>query len=94
MATYIMFGKYSQTALKGISPQRTKKVANLVKKCKGSIKEIYALLGGQDLLVIADFPGTKEAMKASLSLSKLTGISFATAPAVTVQEFDKLAAGA
>jgi hypothetical protein len=31
-------------------------------------------------------------MQASAALSKLTGISFTTSPAVTVEEFDKLMA--
>jgi hypothetical protein len=35
----------------------------------------------------------KEAMKASVELTKLLGISFTTAPAVTVEEFDELIEG-
>jgi len=91
MATYVMLGKYSAKALEGISAERSMKAAELVKNSGGEIKEIYALLGSQDLVVIADLPGTKEAMKASIALSKLTGVAFATSPALTVQEFDKLA---
>jgi uncharacterized protein with GYD domain len=53
---------------------------------------MYALLGEKDLVFIVTLPGTKEAMKASVSLSKLTGISFTTSPAVTVDEFDKILA--
>ena len=34
----------------------------------------------------------EQAMKASVALSKLTGISFATYPAVTVEDFDKMMA--
>ena len=41
-----------------------------------------------------DFPGVKEAMKASVELTKLLGISFRTVPAVTVSEFDELVEGA
>ncbi len=33
-----------------------------------------------------------EAVKVSAALSKQTGIAFTTAPAVTVEEFDKLVA--
>jgi hypothetical protein len=33
-----------------------------------------------------------KAMQASVALNKLTGISFTTLPAVTVEEFDKLIA--
>ena len=56
------------------------------------MQEIYALLGGYDLLILGDFPGTAEAMKASMSITKLTGIGFKTLPALAVKEFDKLAA--
>jgi len=90
MDLFIMFGKYSAEAVKGISPQRTAKAVSLVKKLGGDIKAMYALLGEKDVLVILTLPGVQEAMKASLALSKLTGISFTTSPAITVEEFDKL----
>ena len=51
---------------------------------------MYALLGEKDLVIILTFPGVEEAMKASVALSKLTGVSFTTSPAVTVEEFDKM----
>ena len=90
MTTYFMFGKFSSDAIKEISAERTKKSAEVVKSCGGKVKAIYALLGGIDAVAIAEFPGLKEAMKASVELTKLLGISFTTAPAVTVEEFDKL----
>jgi len=90
MDLFIMFGKYSAEAVKGISPQRTAKAVSLVKKLGGDIKAMYALLGEKDVVVILTLPGVQEAMKASLALSKLTGISFTTSPAITVEEFDKL----
>jgi hypothetical protein len=37
-----------------------------------------------------DFPNEKQAMKTSVELAKLLGIGFTTAPAVSVEEFDKL----
>ena len=92
MATYFMFGRYSLEAIKGMSAERTEKVYDLVKKFDGKVKAGYALLGENDLVFIADFPGTEEAMQTSAALTKLTGISFTTSPAVTVDEFDKLMA--
>jgi len=94
MATYLMFGKYSHDAVKKISPDRTEKTLQLAKKFKGTIKEMYALLGEYDLLFIVEMPGTEQAMQFSVALSKLTGIAFASSPAVTVAEFDKLMAKA
>ncbi len=90
MATYFLFGKYTHEAMKGMSPERTTEANKLIEKFGGKVKEIYALLGDIDLVIIADFPGNSEAMKASIALSKLTNISFKTAPAVSVEEFDKL----
>ena len=90
MTTYIMFGKFSIGAVKEISAERTKRAAAIVDINGGKVKDIYALLGETDVVAIVDFPGLKEAMKASIELTKLLGISFTTAPAVTVEEFDKL----
>ncbi len=91
MATFLMFGKYSAEALKGMSPERTQKTAALIKQLGGAVKAMYAMLGKYDLLLVVELPGIEAAMKASLGLAKMTGIGFTTAAAVTVEEFDKLA---
>jgi len=90
MATFFMFGKYSQEAVKGISAERTERAVEVIKKFGGEVKAMYALLGEQDLVLILTFPGIEQTMQASVALSKLTGIDFTTSPAVTVEEFDKL----
>jgi len=90
MTTYIMFGKFSIGAVREISAERTKRAAAIVDINGGKVKDIYALLGETDVVAIVDFPGLKEAMKASIELTKLLGISFTTAPVVTVEEFDNL----
>lgn len=92
MPTFFMFGKYSSEAVKEISAERTRKVISLVEKLGGKVNSMYALLGEYDLVFIMDFPGTQEAMKASVGLTKLTDISFSTSPAVTVEHFDKMIA--
>ena len=92
MATFLMFGKYSPEAVKKISADRTEKTKKLAKKYQGDIKSMFAVLGEFDLMFVADFPGTDKAMQFSVSLAKLTGISFTTYPAVAVAEFDKLMA--
>jgi uncharacterized protein with GYD domain len=92
MATYFMFGKYTLEGIKGMSAERTKKIAGLIEKCGGKVKSMHALLGEHDLVFIVEFPGNHEAMKASVAITKMTGISFTTSPAVTVEEFDKLTA--
>ena len=90
MATYLMFGKYSTDSVGKISAERTEKGTAIIGDCGGKVKAEYALLGETDLVLIVEFPGTEEAMKASIALSKLLGISFVTSPAVSVEEFDKL----
>ena len=90
MATYLMFGKYSLEAVKAISAKRTDEATALIKQQGGELKAGYALLGDIDLVLIVDLPDTERAMKTSAALSKLLGISFSTAPAVSVEAFDKI----
>jgi len=90
MATFLMFGKYSADSTREIGAERTKKAAALIKEYGGEVKDMYAMLGEKDLLLIADFPGTQDAMKASVALSRMTGVSFTTAPAVSVAVFDDM----
>ena len=92
MATFVMFGKYSESAIKGISAARTKKANAIITKLGGKILSFYALMGKQDLMLVVELPGIEEAMKASVALARGSGISFTTCPAVTVETFDKLAA--
>ena len=93
MATYFMFGRYSAEAVRGISAERTKKAVGAVEKQGGKVNSMYALLGEYDMVLITDLPGTAEAMKASIALNELTGISFSTTAAMPVEEFDRLVAG-
>lgn len=90
MATYLMFGKYSPEAIKAVSAKRTDEALALIKKYGGEYKAAYALLGEVDLVVILELPDTERAMQASVALTKLLGISFRTAPAVSIEQFDKL----
>ena len=90
MATFLMFGKYSSQALKEMSAQRTQKAVEIVEKLGGQVQSMYATLGEIDLVCVVSLPSVEDAIKASVSLSKLTGIAFNTSPAVTVGEFDKL----
>jgi len=91
MAIYLLFGKYSAEAFKGISAKRTDEARALIKKHGGELKAAYATLGGVDLMMAIDLPDNKQAMATSMALSKLTGIAFTTSPAVPIDDFDKLA---
>ena len=93
MATYLMFGKYSQDSVKQISTSRTDQAIALIRKNGGELKSGYALLGKTDLVLVVELPDNQQAIKTSVGLSKLLGISFMTAPAVSFEDFDKIMEG-
>jgi uncharacterized protein with GYD domain len=90
MTTYYLFGTYTNEALENISAERTEKCRDVIEKYGGEIILMHALLGEYDLVFIINFPDNEAAMKASIALNKLTGISFMTSPAVTVARFDEI----
>jgi len=85
-----MFGKYSQDSLDHISAERSEKAIALLKDLGAETKAGYALMGEHDLVLVVDFPDNESAIKASVGLSRLLGISFKTAPAVSIEAFDRL----
>jgi len=90
MAKFFMYGKYTKEALGGISADRTTKALDVIAKAGGKVNSMYALLGKYDIVLITDFPGVAEVMKASVALNKLTSISFTSFPAISMEEFDKI----
>ena len=92
MAIFFMFGKYTTKAVGQISAERTQQAVDEIKKLGGEVNAMHVLLGEYDLLFCVALPGIDEAIKASVTLSKLTGIAFTTCPAVTVEAFDRLVA--
>ena len=92
MATFLMFGTYSAKSLKKASAERTKEAMDTIQRFQGRVEAMYATLGPNDLVMVAEFPDATEAMKASIALMKLTGVEFSTSPAITVEAFDKLLA--
>ena len=94
MAIFMMFGKYTTEAMRGISPERTHKAVELIKANGGSVVSMYAVMGEHDLVFTLDFPDAESAFATSVALNKLTGIAFTTSPVVEVEMFDKLIARA
>jgi uncharacterized protein with GYD domain len=90
MGKYFMYGKYGKEAIGGISADRTKKALEVISNAGGKVNSMYALLGKYDMVLIADFPGVTEVMKASIALNKLTNIAFTSFPAISIEEFDKI----
>ena len=90
MATFFMFGNYTSEAIKEMSIERTQQVVSEIKKLGGEVQAMHALLGEYDLLFCVKLPDVEIAIKASVALNRLTGISFTTCPAVTVETFDQM----
>jgi len=90
MSTFILLGRYSYEAIKGISADRTSQAYDLAKKYKGNLKSIHILCGKDDVLMMAEFPGTEEVVQFSVALSRKTGIAFRTSEAIAADRFDQL----
>ena len=90
MATYFMFGDYSNESVRKISAKRTGETKEWIEKQGGSLISAYALLGEKDIVLLVDLPNTEQAMRTSAGLSRMLGISFSTYPAVSVEAFDQL----
>jgi uncharacterized protein with GYD domain len=91
MTTYFMFGNYSRESINQVSAERTQDATKLIQGMGGEVRGMYALLGQNDIVCIVDLPNTTDAIKASIKLSNMTGISFTTSPAIPVEEFDNIA---
>ena len=90
MDTFFMFGKYTSDAFKEISASRTKQAVDVINNLGGEVHAMHILMGEYDLLFCVRLPGNEEAIKASVELTRLTGIMFNTCPAITVEIFDRL----
>jgi len=90
MPIYLMFGKYSADAARGISAARTDQARARIRENGGKIISMYAVMGEHDLVFTVDFPDAEKALAASVALFKLTGIHFTTSPVVDVEVFDRL----
>jgi uncharacterized protein with GYD domain len=90
MTTFVMLGKMSGESIKEISPKRTVDALALIKKYGGELKSGYVMLGKYDLIMILELPNKEQAIKTSVGLSQMLGITFTTSPAITFEEFDKL----
>ena len=90
MPTFFLFGRYSADALSQVSAQRTQKAHKLLEDLGGKVVGIYGLLGEYDLVIITELPSMNEAVKASIALRRETNISFFTAAAIPVDQFDQI----
>ena len=91
MQTYYLLGKYTPDAIRDISTDRTRRATEIVQHSGGEILLINALLGPYDVAIVAKFPGNVEATRASLAITRMTGIAITTCPAMPIDDFDRLA---
>ena len=87
---FLKLGKYSSEATKDISPDRTERAREVIRKNGGKIISMYAVMGEHDLVFTIDFPNAEKALASSVALHKSTGIHFTTSPVVEVERFDRL----
>jgi len=92
MRTFMILGESSSEELKEISLKYRAEIVSLVENFGGDVKAMYVMLKEKYLIFVLAFPGIKRATKASIVLSKLTGISFWILPVVPVDEFSKMMA--
>ena len=90
MTIYFMFGKYSPQSIRSIGADRTINAIDIISKLGGEVISQYALLGDKDMVLIVKLPGIEEVLQASANLHKLTGITFSSFPAITMEKFDEI----
>ncbi len=90
MALFMMFGKYTPEALRGISADRTRQVQEIVEGNGGEVRAMYAVMGEHDLVFIFDLPDSDRAMMTAVAIEQSTGIMLRTSPVVEVEKFDRL----
>jgi len=90
MATFLLLGRYTSEAVKEMGADRTEKAVKLIRELDGEVISMYALLGEYDCFMKIELPNNEAAMKASMGLNLLTGITFKSFPAIPVDDFDRM----
>lgn len=85
MKTFLMLGKSSSEESREIALKYKAELVSLMGNFEGDVKSVY-IMREKYLLLILAFPEVKRATKASIALSKLTGISFRIWPALTIDD--------
>jgi len=89
MPTYVTLYNYTGP-IKGGGPERFEKLKQVAAEEKGEILHVYGLLGAYDILVVAEFPDNRAAMKAVARAGNLIGAKTNTMAAVERDDFAKL----
>ena len=98
MATFIVQGRFSTAAIKGLvaKPEdRRAAAAKLIAACGGKLKDYYFTTGENDFLVIIEADDGESAVVAGMAASASGAVShITTTRAWTTGEFKKVAAKA
>ena len=87
MPIFMMFGKYTQEGMRGISADRTRSAHALIEELGGKVVSMYAVLGEDDLVLTLDLPDAEAAMAVSVALNELIGVALRTSPVIEVERF-------
>lgn len=94
MATFILQGRFSAQAMRGMvaKPEdRSRAVAKLMAACGGKLKDYYMTTGENDFLVVVEAPDGEDAVVASIVAAASGAVSkLATSRAWSTREFKKL----
>jgi uncharacterized protein with GYD domain len=86
MPAYVTLFKY-EGPIKGGGPKRFEKVQQIVAAEKGSILQVYGLLGAYDAVAVSEFPDNTAALKAAAKIGSLIGAQTHTMPAIERDDF-------
>jgi len=92
MATYIMFGNYTQQGMDKIkaAPTRIDTAREVMYKLGAELKQWYLLMGQYDFALIVEAPDDETMAKLVLAIGSHGNIRTQTARAFTEEEFRQL----
>lgn len=87
--TYISMYNYTDQGARSMSTHRADEMKEAIQRVGGKYVAGYELLGEYDVMVIAEYPTEKAAMRAAIELSKIVGLTSHTMVAVPIQDLDQ-----
>ena len=95
MATYIILCNWTQKGIENIkdSPSRLDAAKRAFKAMGAEVKEFYLVMGGYDMVVVAEVPDAETSAKLALAVTSGGAIRTETLRAFTEEEYRKIIAG-
>ncbi len=94
MNTYIVLGNYTDKGVAAIknSPKRRAGVRKLLKSLGGRMKDFYLVMGGPDLVIIAELPNDKAAARFALTVASAGFVRTTTLKAFPEKDYREIIA--